>query len=460
MPTERGFVETLGVGRAGLVEATVLHGNGTTAIYTVADLDADPERFNERLSKFGILRDAMDRAEPVEIEFSSSDGARPIESVKRLTRDMLDRPGQTATATGIVIGLAVSFEVQTGPRGETTDRALLSLLASSGPENFIIPLQAPERDAAMAMVNIARDAQAAGASVAVTYDTESRQVTRLVRSDLAGLGGGTQTDQFSAFVEEITHTPVSNLMLVTVTTAPEFQTDGNVVPLVNFDPELRDLAVIYNSPEYLLLEAALRDKLRVELFTLRPEKPRDPDKPRDPKGDDTGNDTGRDDDIRSDDVIRRGLSGRTSARIDAAANPGRRTHMLRGATLQHALCSASRPVWIEVNRQALDVGPDETCLEGLPSNDMKPQTIRDLNLPYRAAWIGYGCFNHGVYRIQITTDRAVTVLVDGEEICLHASEKGDTVFGHACLDGDHEIQIVFENWKCNAKFDMDVYRIR
>lgn len=452
MTTKRGFVETLGVGRAGLVEATVLHGDGTTALYTVADLDADPERFNERLSKFGILRDAMDRAEPVEIEFSTSDGARPIDAVKRLTRDMLERPNQTLVSTGIVIGLAVSFEVDAGPRGEASDRALLSLLTSSGPESFFIPLQAPERDAAMAMVNIARDAQSSGASVAVTYDVENRRVSQIMRSDLAGIGEGSETDQFSAFVEEITHTPVSNLMLVTVTTAPEFQTDGNVVPLVNFDPELRDLAVIYNSPEYLLLEAALRDKLRVELFTVQPRKPRDP------SGDD--DDTGRDDDVRHDDLIRRDLTGRAAARIDAATNPDRRTHLLRGATLQHALCSASRPVWIEVNRRALDVGPDQDCLEGLPSNDMKPQSIRDLNLPYRAAWIGYGCFNHGVYRIQIVTDRDLTILVDGEEICTHTSEKDETIFGHACLDGDHEIQIIFKNWKCKAKFDMDVYRIR
>ena len=31
-------------------------------------IDGDPERFNERLSKLAVLRDAMNRAEPVEIE--------------------------------------------------------------------------------------------------------------------------------------------------------------------------------------------------------------------------------------------------------------------------------------------------------------------------------------------------------------------------------------------------------
>ena len=238
-------------------------------------------------------------------------------------------------------------------------------------------------------------------------------------------------------------------MLISVTTAPEFQTDGNIVPLVDFTPELRHLAVVYNSPEYLLLKAALRDKLRVELFTLRPRKPGDDDNPDEPTPG-AVRDSGADTDV----------SALRSERLVAAARLPAVSYLVRGATLQHALCSASRPVWIEINRRALDVGPDEECIEGLPSNDMRPQTIRELNLPYRAAWIGYGCFNHGVYRIQIVTDRDLTILVDDEEICTHTDKDGDTIFGHACLDGDHELRIVFENWTCKAKFDIDVYRIR
>ena len=73
MPTIRGFVERLEIGRAGLVTASLSHDDGTQADYLISDLDADPERFNERLSKLGILRDAMTRAEPVEIEFDQGD---------------------------------------------------------------------------------------------------------------------------------------------------------------------------------------------------------------------------------------------------------------------------------------------------------------------------------------------------------------------------------------------------
>jgi hypothetical protein len=439
MPTERGFIEALGIGRAGQVEANVLHGDGSVALYTITDLDADPERFNERLSKFGILRDAMDRAEPVEIEFPFDDGGRPIDRVKRLTRDALARPTSTTVAEGMVVGLAVSFEVATGPRGEATDRADLIIMTEFGNQGLTIALQSPERSTGMAMVDMLRAAQAAGQSVQVTYDAKDMLVTRVAISDVMGLGQGVDTDRFSAFVETISHLPQSNLMLITVTTAPEFQTDGNVVPLLDFDPSRRGLAVVRGAPEYALLEIALRDKLRVELLTSRPRR------------DDDGGDEGGDDNDSTNDGPRV---------VGAAAVVIPEVYLVRGATVQHALCSASRPVWIEINRRALDIGPDAECMDGLPSNDMRPRSLRELNLPYRAAWIGMGCFNHGVYRIQIRSGLMIAVLVDGEPICLHSGAEPGLIFGHACLEGDHEVQVVIENWKCSAEFDIDVYRIR
>ena len=68
METLRGFILKIEVGRAGLVRVTVLLDSGNVRIFVITDLDADPERFNERLSKLAIVRDAMDRGEPVEIE--------------------------------------------------------------------------------------------------------------------------------------------------------------------------------------------------------------------------------------------------------------------------------------------------------------------------------------------------------------------------------------------------------
>lgn len=465
MPTERGYVEKLGVGRAGLVEASVMHPDNSTATYMIADLDADPERFNERLSKLGILRDAMDRAEPVEIEFAETDDdVRAIDGVMRITRDELRRNTEGGAAEGLIVAIGAAHEPVIFSDREVTDRVQFFLLTDTGLEAYSIPVQYPERATARAMIDIARDAYASGTPVSVGYDAETFYVTTILRQQAAGFTRTESVAPFSAFVEEITHTPASTLMRVEVTTAPEFQGDGNVVPLGPFAPERRVLAVIYQSPEYELLEAALRDRLRVELHTSRQRRRIDGE-----DGEEMQDNVGRDREEAAIGSIRREAMASLATAMEAtpaAMNDSRvplrdaDVYMLRGVTLQHALCSATRPVWIEINRRALDVGPEEECAEGLPSSDMRPRTIRELDLPYVAVWIGHGCFNHGVYRIQIATDRSLRVLVDGEEICLHAGDDGEAWFGHACLDGDHEVQVEFEDWRCRATFDMDMYRIR
>lgn len=473
MPTERGYVEKLGIGRAGLVEACIMHTDNSSVIYTIADLDADPERFNERLSKLAILRDAMDRAEPVEIEFQNSDdvGARNIDSVMRITRDTLRRELEGALIQGVIVAMAAQTQTVISPKLEAPDRLGMFVMTKTSLEFCQINMQMPERPTARTMSDIARDAYRTGATVTIGIDAETFDVRTITLQQAQGFIGSQLVPTFSAFVEEITHTQFAGLMRIDVTTAPEFQGDGNIVPLDAFIPERRVLAVIYQSPEYELLEAALRDKLRVELVTSK--------QPERDDGDDTSNDVppARTDNT-SRDVAEVGIPERNRSLASMTAAVGmsassdldlpRRDvatdlqdiYMLRGVTLQHALCSATRPVWIEINRRALDIGPDAECVDGLPSNDMRPQTIRELNLPYQAAWIGTGCFNHGVYRIQLMTDRALTIWVDSEEICLHTDAESGAIFGHACLNGDHEVRIELENWQCKAKFDIDVYRIR
>ena len=108
MPTQRGFVERLEIGRQAQVVASLLHDDGSRADYTLADLDADPERFNERLSKLAILRDAMDADEPVEIEYSGEQEQLTIDRVARITRSSLDPSdvGDTVKARSSGVTLA------------------------------------------------------------------------------------------------------------------------------------------------------------------------------------------------------------------------------------------------------------------------------------------------------------------------------------------------------------------
>ena len=163
---------------------------------------------------------------------------------------------------------------------------------------------------------------------------------------------------------------------------------------------------------------------------------------------------------------KRGLAadatGKTRGAETGGASRGAeiKAELVRGAHLLAPLCSAARPVWMQVNRHALDAGPDGDCLDGLPTSDLSPRSIREINLPYRAEWCGIACCNHGIYRFQFDLDVSFTVFVDDIELCVHTDEKGETQFAHACLDGEHIVRVMLEGWTCQQKFVMDVYRIR
>lgn len=465
MPVTRGFVEGLEIGRAGLATAFLIQGDGTRASYTIADLDADPERFNERLSKLGLLRDAMDRAEPVEIEFEAGDNDQSgqILRLRRLTRDALAPIEETSSVSGTVIGVAITLR-HAASNPEPSDQAALALLVGSSVQRFVIDLQMPERGTAQAMVDMARQAQASGSILRVDFSTKARKVIGVSQGDSRG-GGGGEGVFFGAYVETIAQLPVTDMMLVSVTTGPPFESSGNMVELVPFEPQQRQLAVLRGSPEYALFEAALRDTLRIEV--LAEERGSRDDGDDGERGDET-------EDIRDDNgeiIIDRDpgpaiFLAHSGVNLDAqptatrAMIPVSDVSLVRGARLCAPLCSASRPVWIRIDRKALDAGPDAACVEGLPTNDLTPRTLHEIDLPYRAEWIGQGCFNHGVYRFEIKTDADFVVLVDDEELCLHRDAEDQAWFGHACLHGEHEVRVAFANWSCKRQFDIDVYRIR
>ena len=135
--------------------------------------------------------------------------------------------------------------------------------------------------------------------------------------------------------------------------------------------------------------------------------------------------------------------------------------LVLGVELLAPLASASRPVWIDISRESLDYGPDYILkTRGLPSSDLKPRSLRDLRIPYPAAWHGIGCFNEGVYRFQFNLPVEFRVVVDGEELCVHETEIEPVTVAHACLEGEHHVVVELQEWTCDYTFDMDVYRLR
>jgi len=469
MTTDRGFVQSIDVGRGGLVTVNVLLDDGTVAVYVISDLDGDPERFNERLSKLALLRDAMDRAEPVEIDHEAGDSGEEIDRAERITRDTLGDPAVAETVVGLVVGLLVHGQNQPGPTTELPDYAEVALLPPSGPSaTYRIDLQIPERPTAGDQLQMVRDAYAQGSMIQLTVGAADGQgnqwVLEVASGNLSGgAGGGSGSPTtVSGFVESLSLIPLTlppafssaNLASVGFTTAPDFTGPGGTVDTSPYTPDLLELLVVEGSLTYLLFKAGLQDNLRMEVEATAVA-PSDPNAPPNTTVDTTVN-------TPTAPAPNEPAAPKATAPAETASPTGsaNTTYLVSGAELLAPLASASRPVWIQIDRDMLDKGPDGDCVPGVPSSDLTPQTLRDLGLPYTAVWRGLGCFNRGVYRFQLQPPAGVEIRLDDRCLCLYDADQAGVKFAYACIEGDHEVRVELEGWTCGADFGFDVYRLR
>ncbi|GEM_PF-1499304 len=462
----RGFVFKIEIGRAGLVVVELVFSTGTHDSFVIEDLDADPERFNERLSMLGIVRDAMNRAEPVEIEWKQGERGKTIDRVTRITRDALDPVLKPAAVIGLIVALEVIVVNQSSANGELHDSAVVALLTDDIQiVELVLDLQAPERLAVSQQINMLRDAYASGSLVRCLVDSSDDRTARriiavIVDSDM-NVFGGDQGQLIDGFVEAISLLRTSvgtaltgSMAIVRLTTAPPFSGAGNVTSLSPFTPVTIELLTPQRAPSYELFLAGLRDNRRVRTRMVAP-RPRDgTDIP--PEQPDTPPSSVPRVVVRSSmtvglNAISRAVTGQAIANRALAF----------AAELLAPLASASRPVWISVLRESLDHGPDAYPMAGsLPTSDLTPKTLRDLRIPYPATWRGDGCFNEGVYRFQLQLPSAFRLLVDDIELRQYPSDTAGVVFAHACLCGDHTVVVEIDKWTCESEFLMDVYRLR
>ena len=493
MATIRGFVDRIQVGRAGLVVIRLVTDTGRSE-YVIPDLDADPERFNERLSKVAIARDAMNRAEPVEIEWSQGKAGNEIDRIARMSRDALDPPASVSLVGGLVIRILLQARNAVQGEGEAHDEARVYVLDDTGQLAVLrLDMQIPERDVACEQLDMIRDAQASGefANFLVTTDEEKTGEQTILGVWTGGSGQGRGDDgelTVSGFVESLGvilppgASPLDGtLALANLTTAPEFTGDGDTVDLAPFDPLALSLFVARGSVPYALLEAGLRDNTRVRVRYRPPQsasggtdkqggEPQTPPqaqpqakaapakkaaaKKTAAAGPKAG--TVRFQPAEMEEALLAEYRSTTSAKSTAAG-------LLTAAELLAPLASASRPVWIFIDRDMLDRGPDrddDDCTPGLPTSSLRAQGLRDLRIPYRAEWNGCGCFNHGVYRFELTAPEGSEIRVDKRELCLYPSGAPGVSIAYACLDGDHCVTVVIPDYVCDTEFDLDVYRIR
>lgn len=443
MAVSQGFVQKIEVNRGGQVTATLILTDGTTGAFTIQDLDGDPERFNERLSKLGLLRDAMNRAEPVEIEHDTVNGSEEIERIDRITRDDIGLTTALTALSGMVIAVQVTAQTLIAAGLDSPDTAKVTLLGSDlSVQTCTLNLQAPERLVAQAQLDILVNAQASGDTVQLMVQTADNTIRAVAvgSSDAGAFQEGTTI--VSGFVESlglIGSTSSSDFATATFTTAPDFTGPGNTVSPNPFTPQLLTFLVPKASPAYELFEAGLRDNLRMRVRYASSRAKQDPNNPT------TGTATG---------------ATNAAPPTDVNENPTP-TLVALAVDLLAPLASASRPVWIAIQRESLDCGPEGCgCVDGVPSSDLSVKTLRDLCIPYTAVWKGYGCFNHGVYRFQINQAYGVKLVVCGEKRCLYLSDDKTALFGYACVHGDCEVLVELEDWTCNKNFQIDVYRIR
>ncbi len=485
MATVRGFVQKIEVGRAGLVRVTLIHSDGGSGVYVVRDIDGDPERFNERLTKIGILRDAMNRAEPVFIEHTESESGNEIQQAARISRDQLDPPPNLIVVVGLVVSVSVLARNRTAGDQEQHDMALVEVVTTDLSTTILeLDLQSPERLVVNQQLEMIREAQTHGrlAQFFVGTETDTGAEYGAIRGRIHAVAldnslsafGDRRAQRVDGFVESLSlirapfsgsSGPASSFAHVRFTTAPPFTGPGNTIGLTPFTPTTLDLFVPKGSLSYELFEAGLRDNLRMQVNAILIKD----------SNSENSNDASHGDEGRTDDTTHYDPSNTTTgytsmsrlnqletgemSTVDKVeqANVG----LVFAAKLLAHLASASRPVWITIARESLDHGPEGfACTEGVPSSDLQPQTLRDLRIPYPAAWRGLGCFNPGVYRFQFKLPGEFRVLVDNEELCLHDSDEAGIKFAHACLGGDHEVEIQLESWICDNEFIMDVYQIR
>ena len=135
MPSFNGFVEALQVRDDGWVEATLLApeaGNARDTFF-LADLDGNVAESNRRLARLGLLRDALARSHPVEIEFRA-DGAlgNEITDVVVHARASLEGFRASRQLTGVVVGLAVQEVGASSAGGAYRDLPAPPTSATSG----------------------------------------------------------------------------------------------------------------------------------------------------------------------------------------------------------------------------------------------------------------------------------------------------------------------------------------
>jgi hypothetical protein len=459
MATLRGFVETIEVRGDGWcsIALDAVNAGNTLQTFFIPNLDGDLTQNNKRLGQLSLLRDALARVLPVEIDYTSSaDQGNLIDDVIIHPRPSLDaRPG-TVTVDGVVIGLSVNElwpQSDSSPYLDAPDVANVIVLTDAGDvQGLLLDLQRPDPLTAQAefrmlrmayrsrrpvqlLVSAADPGQAGQPSAAAGAKETNTAAAK--PSDTQTGGGYIQATRFVAlpesdlsyvyaFLERLgqryesynsTAAPAISHVKVVYTTAPGQTPEGDVSDNGSFTPQRLTAWVPDDSPLLVRLDTALRNNLQVKL----------------------------------------GLPVVQAQGDNAQTNPVEPGQIHEVELVSH-MGSAARPIWIveECKFTACDSG-DASCTN-VPTVQ-GPGAASFTSVAHSMSWHGKGYFQEGIWRFILGTGICGEIKIDGKTICCSKPDQPN-LLEHAYLKGLHCVEIELCGVTCASAFTIQIYRIR
>src|SRR6267378_381684 len=111
MATFKGFVQAIQARGDGWLEVSVLatHAGNDLRSFLIEDLDGNIDDNNRRLAQLGLLRDALTRVLPVELEYRvDSERGNVVEDVTVHPRPAIEGRGPGRRVEGTVIHLGIA----------------------------------------------------------------------------------------------------------------------------------------------------------------------------------------------------------------------------------------------------------------------------------------------------------------------------------------------------------------
>lgn len=437
----RGFVQSLQVRGDGWVEVVIqaVHSGNAVQTFFIRDLDGDINTAHRRLGHLSLLRDAVARVLPVEVEYrSDASQGNIIEDLTIHPRPSMDGRLGGRRVEGVVIGLGIAEFgplSASSPYRDAPDLASISILEDDGTvEGFTLDLQRPDPMTGQTMLALLSQAHRTRRPVAVLAADTQRAPGSDTRSPLmAAAPAGRRAravivacewitvpqdslDYRYAYVErlgqryesyESAEAPLLSHVRVVYTTAPGQTPEGDISDNGSFNPQRLEAWVHDDSPLLARLEAALRDRLQVKLGLLE-------------------------------------------ARVHEV-------EMVAG------LGSVAKPVWLRVRQCVLPSDPPECDCESVPT--VKTPSASDFNqLGIRISWRGEAWFEKGIWRFVIVSGAAAELLIDGKNPCCEDEtpkySNSAALQCHTFLCGVHTVEVILSGHKCSDPFQLKVYRIR